>query len=201
MKRVLALIASCVAGAAIAHPTAAPGTDPGVTKSVSYADLNLASRRDQKRLMWRIRSAATWVCTLEHTASLSPEVVDPFCYGAALRNGLAQVDRTIATVTRAAVETSDIDELSSVRVAYGDLNLATDAGQKTLQYRIDNAARMVCGFLDSRDAVVLLTATVACRRDAVERARPAYESAIQRARDHPMAALRSAFLIVTSQSL
>ena len=104
-----------------------------------------------------------------------------------------------ATTAPATAKTSNVDELDSVRVAYADLNLETDAGQKALRNRIDDAARTVCGFTDSRDAAVLWTATVDCRRDAVERARPAYEAAIEHARDHTLASLGSAFLLVTSQ--
>lgn len=38
----------------------------------------------------------------------------------------------------------------SIRVEYKDLDLASDAGQKTLQGRLDAAARQVCGMDDIR---------------------------------------------------
>jgi UrcA family protein len=104
-----------------------------------------------------------------------------------------------ATTAPASARTSDVDEPNAIRIAYADLNLATDAGQKALRYRIEHAARTVCGFVDSRDTAVLWTATVACRRGAFERARPAYEAAVEHAGDHAGVALSSAFLIVTSR--
>ena len=104
-----------------------------------------------------------------------------------------------ATTAPATAKTSESDEFDAIRVAYVDLNLATDAGQKALRNRIDNAARAVCGFVDSRDTVVLWTATVECRRDAIERARPAYEAAVEHAHDHAVATLGSSFLVVTSR--
>jgi UrcA family protein len=87
-------------------------------------------------------------------------------------------------------------ESNSVRVSYADLNLVSPAGRNTLQQRIVYAARVVCQVEDSRE-LALRTETNACRGDAVERARPAYEAAIG-------AALRptvtvGAALIVTSR--
>jgi UrcA family protein len=68
-------------------------------------------------------------------------------------------------------------ETNSVRVSYADLNLVSPVGRHALQQRIVYAARIVCVIEDSRE-LALRTETNACRSDAVERARPAYEAAI-----------------------
>ena len=53
---------------------------------------------------------------------------------------------TLATLAAAAVALSASPlAAESINVAYGDLNLASAAGQKTLDGRIDRAARQLCG--------------------------------------------------------
>ena len=82
----------------------------------------------------------------------------------------------VPTVSQAA-------ELGSVTISYADLNLATPAGADRLQRRINFAARVVCGYEDSRQYDVVV-ATNGCRSGAIEGARPAYEAALANAR-HP----------------
>ncbi len=55
----------------------------------------------------------------------------------------------------------------SVTVTYDDLDLSSEAGQKELDHRIDNAARKVCG-LDQKDVGSLIPSREArdCYRDA-----------------------------------
>jgi UrcA family protein len=52
-----------------------------------------------------------------------------------------------ATLLAAAApaQTPDVRELHAVKVKYGDLNLASTAGATKLYYRIQGAARFVCG--------------------------------------------------------
>lgn len=82
----------------------------------------------------------------------------------------------VPTVSQAA-------DLDSVTISYADLNLASADGAQRLQRRITFAARVICGYEDSRQ-YDLVVATNACRSDAIEGARPAYEAALQNAR-HP----------------
>ena len=78
---------------------------------------------------------------------------------------------------------------NSVRVSYADLNLASKA-------RIAGGARIVCEIEDSRQ-MDLAAATNACRSDAIEGARPAYEAAVAAAL-HPSVEVLSAASIVVS---
>jgi UrcA family protein len=49
-----------------------------------------------------------------------------------------------AATAQAASAARTINDIPSVRVAYGDLNLATNQGARTLDARIRSAAREVC---------------------------------------------------------
>lgn len=95
----------------------------------------------------------------------------------------------VPTVTRA-------NEVNSVRVSYADLNLASDAGQHSLQRRITFAARVVCEIEDSRQ-LPLATATNKCRSGAIQGAWPAYEAAVASARHGTVIVGGAAALIVT----
>ncbi|MHA7816899.1 MAG: UrcA family protein [Pseudohaliea sp.] len=70
---------------------------------------------------------------------------------------------TVKTTAPAARETT---------VAYGDLDLGSPAGQATLAYRIERAAREVCGATDLRRAgsLALATRNSACVEQAVNAA-------------------------------
>jgi UrcA family protein len=87
---------------------------------------------------------------------------------------------------------------NSYRVSYADLNLASDHGRQSLQRRIAFGARVVCEIEDSRE-LALAAATNACRSDAVESARPAYEAAVASARRGTVEVLDSTALIVTAR--
>ncbi|HEY6049389.1 MAG TPA: UrcA family protein [Sphingomicrobium sp.] len=93
---------------------------------------------------------------------------------------------------------SQAAESDSFRVSYADLNLASNAGQQTLQRRIAHGARVVCVIEDSRE-LALSTATNICRSDAVARARPAYEAAVASARQGMVTVGAAAALIVSAQ--
>ncbi len=70
----------------------------------------------------------------------------------------------------------------SVAVRYTDLNLASDAGTRTLQARIDRAARAVCGSADIRD-LSAMSEIQNCRQVALNSAAPQVEVAIAQARN------------------
>jgi len=76
----------------------------------------------------------------------------------------------VPTVSQAA-------ELVSMRVSYADLNLGSETGSQALMRRITVAARVVCGFEESKQYDVVI-ATKTCRSGAIEGARPAYEAAV-----------------------
>jgi UrcA family protein len=85
----------------------------------------------------------------------------------------------------------------SVRVSYADLNLTADSGQQLLQHRIVRAAKVVCIYDQTRD-IGLARETEACRTDAIGRAQPAYEAAVNNARRGTVTVLDAAALIVTA---
>jgi UrcA family protein len=64
----------------------------------------------------------------------------------------------------------------SIAVAYGDLNLASQTGAKTLEGRIKAAALSVCGATQAPGLVELKTVTD-CRARIFEAARPQVEVA------------------------
>jgi UrcA family protein len=73
--------------------------------------------------------------------------------------------------TGAAHATQSADAAPSVRVAYGDLNLASEQGNSTLYARIVSAARAVCRVddVDIRDLGALASAR-ACESHAIAQA-------------------------------
>ena len=86
---------------------------------------------------------------------------------------------------------------NSYRVSYADLNLASNNGRQVLQRRMAFGARVVCQIEDSRE-MALAAATNACRGDALDGARPAYEAAVAAARRGTVRVLDSSALIVTA---
>jgi UrcA family protein len=93
---------------------------------------------------------------------------------------------------------SQAAEPNSVRVKYGDLNLASDSGQRTLEHRIFRAARTVCVYDDGKD-VDLAVEINACRSDAIAGAQPAYAAAVNAARRGSVTVMDAASLIVTAR--
>jgi UrcA family protein len=72
-------------------------------------------------------------------------------------------------IAHAGTPTPVEDNVPSVAVSYGDLNIASAEGARTLYARIAAAARQVCPRLDVRD--VEMTASVhSCREAAIARA-------------------------------
>jgi UrcA family protein len=69
----------------------------------------------------------------------------------------------------AAHAASPADGVPTMVVSYGDLNLSTDDGARTLYRRIAAAARQVCPLEDPRDLVGTAHSN-ACRTQAVARA-------------------------------
>lgn len=58
-------------------------------------------------------------------------------------------------------------DLPSIRVSYADLNVATDAGMRTLTSRVNNAVRRVCAqSIDPRELNEVLECRTQSRRDA-----------------------------------
>jgi UrcA family protein len=57
----------------------------------------------------------------------------------------------------------------TVKVAYGDLNLATDSGNSALYARLEKAAAKVCVVSDIRD-LAAVAAKAACEHQAIARA-------------------------------
>jgi len=88
----------------------------------------------------------------------------------------AAVALVVPTVSQAA-------PLDSVTISYADLNLASPSGAEKLQQRITFAARVICGYEDTRQ-YDLVVATNTCRAGAIQGAQPAFDAAISAAR-HP----------------
>jgi len=70
---------------------------------------------------------------------------------------------------------------TEVRVSIADLDLATKAGQKTLDRRLAHAARRVCGGMPSLANRSLVIAYRACIAEAEERYAPLRTLAVNRA--------------------
>ncbi|MFL6730507.1 MAG: UrcA family protein [Sphingomicrobium sp.] len=105
-----------------------------------------------------------------------------------------------AVVTASAVVAPTVSQAAtanSYRVSYADLNLASSNGRLVLQRRMAFGARVVCEIEDSRE-MALATATNACRSDAIDGSRPAYEAAVAAARRGTVRVLDSTALIVTA---
>lgn len=107
------------------------------------------------------------------------------------------VAAALAAATALVVPTvSRANETNSVRVSYADLNLASSAGQQSLERRIDFAARVVCELEDSRQ-LPLAMAAKSCRSDAISGAQPAFMSAVASARHGVVIVGEGAALIVS----
>lgn len=79
-------------------------------------------------------------------------------------------------------------------VRTGDLNLATTAGERTLNRRIEHAATLVCGRPDPYD--IAMSAPVrACRNRAIKRVAPQIDLAIAGARGAQSYAMAGAAVV------
>jgi len=79
----------------------------------------------------------------------------------ALTAALAATMLNVGAISPAAAATT-------ARVSYRDLDLGTSAGQTQLTHRLNRAASHVCG---DPSRVAMLSEMMACRTDAVSRAR------------------------------
>ncbi len=74
---------------------AEPAKDGSATEMVSYADLHLDSARDRQRLEWRVRSAASRLCT-EGNRAAPTFYVNSGCFRAAMASAHRQMDEALA---------------------------------------------------------------------------------------------------------
>ena len=81
-----ALVATLLAGSASAAP---------VQKSVSYADLNLASAAGARSLQVRVRNAAKQVCGISTARELAVTAAADRCYDAAIGGASTRVQQVI----------------------------------------------------------------------------------------------------------
>ena len=84
------------AGSAVAQPPVVVTVDPGPSRVVSYADLNIWSKAGQDRLVNRIRAAATDLCIENNRAEVKVANARRSCFNTALSGGLKQMDMAIA---------------------------------------------------------------------------------------------------------
>jgi UrcA family protein len=103
----------------------------------------------------------------------------------------------LAAATLVLPTASQAEDSNSMRVSYADLNLASTAGQGVLQRRMVGAAKIVCVIEDSRE-IALRSATNSCRSDAVARAWPAYEAAVNNARRGSVTVIDATALIISA---
>lgn len=88
-------------------------------------------------------------------------------------------------------------ETNSVRVSYGDLNLASIIGRHKLQNRIAFAARSVCDIGDVRD-LDRLAEVRECRAKAIAEAQPKFDAAVEQMMHPSVTVLGATALVVTS---
>jgi UrcA family protein len=70
---------------------------------------------------------------------------------------------------------------TSINVSHADLNLATEAGARQLERRIEAAANRVCGVTRQQDLKAMMNAR-ACKRAALAGALPKLQVAVAEAR-------------------
>ena len=97
----------------------------------------------------------------------------------------------LPTVSRAA-------DISTARVSYADLDLASKVGQQSLTSRIEFAANSLCG-VGKWKGLALVDAANDCSNDAVASTMPQYEAAVAAARRGSVTVLDGAALIVTAR--
>jgi UrcA family protein len=89
-------------------------------------------------------------------------------------------------------------DITTARVSYADLDLASKVGQQSLSNRIEFAADHLCG-VGKWKGLVLVDAANSCSNDAVSSAQPQYEAAVAAARRGSVTVLDGAALIVTAR--
>ncbi|MFL6725730.1 MAG: UrcA family protein [Sphingomicrobium sp.] len=97
MKTLVLAILSAAIAVLPGNPVhAAARPQATLTKSVSYADLDMTSARGRERLKDRIAFTAYRVCLVDAPASPSPSIADPVCFRSAMKDALAQMERMVA---------------------------------------------------------------------------------------------------------
>ena len=87
-------------------------------------------------------------------------------------------------------------EITTARVSYADLNLATDKGKSALSHRVSYAADQLCG-VGKWKALGLTAEASACSDDAVASAQPAVKAAIAAARRGSVTVLEGSAVVIT----
>lgn len=105
----------------------------------------------------------------------------------AVRAGLG----ALATIALFASAPAAADEPSQVRVAYGDLDLTSDAGQDTLNQRIRSAVKRVCGSMGRSASEAIDYA--GCKKAAFANARGQMQIAVAKAGERKARATSLAF--------
>lgn len=101
MKRTMLFVTiACASPAANGSAQPSPVPEEAATEQVSYADLNLGSAKDQARLDWRIRSAASRLCTEDDRATPT-YYVNSGCFSSAMAKANEQRNRAIARAVAA----------------------------------------------------------------------------------------------------
>jgi UrcA family protein len=85
-------------------------------------------------------------------------------------SNLSKISMAIAIAALPFATAYASDEIGSVRVRIGDLNLASVQGQKTLALRIDRAARDVCDTANDRFGPKVLKTERLCREEVTANA-------------------------------
>lgn len=101
MTKTIGLTAAMLLGAtgALAQPSVVVTGEPAPFRIVSYADLNLASKPGQDRLVHRIRAAASDLCYEGNKEEVKFAAARRHCFDTALSGGLQQMDKAIAART------------------------------------------------------------------------------------------------------
>jgi UrcA family protein len=101
MRALHVAAALTIVGASVsneANAASAPN-EPTATEVIRYADLDLRSTADQKRLKDRISFAAYRLCLVDVPASPTPPIADPVCFRAAIKDAREQMDLVVARAT------------------------------------------------------------------------------------------------------
>lgn len=99
MNRIIILAGAITLSAATANaqpPVVVTGAE-APTRTIHFADLNLASAAGQDQLVHRIRAAARDLCFEGNVDGVKVAVARRSCYTSALADGLSQMNRTIAS--------------------------------------------------------------------------------------------------------
>jgi len=98
-----------------------------------------------------------------------------------------------AALTNATPSLDGNRETIQMRVDYSDLNLATASGQRRLNWRIEAAARNICGSFERLD-LRAMTAYNQCRSGVLASAKPQVEVAVAKARQSTAVAAASSLI-------